>query len=142
MTLHDAAVSTSGDTERYVEIGGKRYSHIVDPKTGLGVVDRCTVTVIAPDGATADALDTAVYVLGPERGLPLVEPTQGASAYIVRQTAEGRRIYRSLDGPEPETSPRPTHRSRPMTGTTPVQARGASRLRDRWGTPGEITASK
>ena len=78
------AVSTSGDAERFVEIDGKRYSHIVDPRTGLGVVDRCSVTVVAPDGATADALATAVYVLGPDRGLALVEATPGASALIVR----------------------------------------------------------
>ena len=62
----NAAVSTAGDAERFVEIDGKRYSHIVDPRTGLGVVDRCSVTVVAPDGATADSLATAAYVLGPE----------------------------------------------------------------------------
>ena len=54
--VKNAAVSTSGDAERFVEIGGKRYSHIVDPRTGLGVVDRCSVTVVARDGATADSL--------------------------------------------------------------------------------------
>jgi thiamine biosynthesis lipoprotein len=95
LLLRNVAISTSGDTERYVEIDGKRYSHIVDPQTGLGVVDRSSVTVVAPDGATADALDTAVYVLGPERGLPLVESTAGASALIVRATAGGRQTYPS-----------------------------------------------
>jgi thiamine biosynthesis lipoprotein len=84
LRVANAAVSTSGDAERFVEIDGKRYSHIVDPRTGLGVVDRCSVTVVAPDGATADSLDTAVYVLGPDRGLALVEATQGAAALIVR----------------------------------------------------------
>jgi thiamine biosynthesis lipoprotein len=79
-----AAVSTSGDAEQFVEIGGKRYAHIVDPRTGLGVVDRCSVTVVARDGATADSLDTAAYVLGPHRGLALVEATPGAAALIVR----------------------------------------------------------
>ena len=101
LLLHDAAVSTSGDAERYVEINGRRYSHIVDPKTGLGVVDRSSVTVVAPDGATADALDTTVYLLGPERGLPLIDATDGASGLIVRlengtcQTSESRR-FRAL----------------------------------------------
>jgi FAD:protein FMN transferase len=95
LLLHDVAVSTSGDTERFVEIDGKRYSHIVDPKTGLGVVDRCSVTVIAPDGATADALDTAVYVLGPDRGLPLIESTPRASGYIVRMAASGKAVFES-----------------------------------------------
>lgn len=93
LDLKNAAVSTAGDAERFVEIGGRRYSHIVDPKTGLGVVDRCGVTVVAPDGATADALDTAAYILGPERGLALVESTAGASAFIVRMTTEGLQTF-------------------------------------------------
>ncbi len=86
LSLRNAAVSTAGDAERFVEIDGRRYAHIVDPKTGLGVVDRCSVTVVARDGATADSLDTAVYVLGPDRGLPLVEATESAAALIVRST--------------------------------------------------------
>jgi thiamine biosynthesis lipoprotein len=95
LLLHDAAVSTSGDSERFVEIDGRRYSHIVDPKTGLGVVDRCSVTVVARDGATADALDTTVYVLGPESGLPLVEATDGAAALIVRVVDGTRKRFES-----------------------------------------------
>jgi thiamine biosynthesis lipoprotein len=89
------AVSTAGDAERYVEIGGRRYAHIVDPATGLGVVDRAGVTVVAPDGATADALDTAVYILGPRRGLPLVESTPGAAAYVVRSEPSGLQTFQS-----------------------------------------------
>jgi thiamine biosynthesis lipoprotein len=96
LSVRNAAVSTAGDTERFVEIGGRRYSHIVDPRTGIGVVDRCTVTVIAPDGATADALDTAVYAMGADRGLPIVEATDGAAALILRETPAGRRVYESL----------------------------------------------
>jgi FAD:protein FMN transferase len=95
LRLKNAAVSTSGDAERYVEIGGKRYSHIVDPQTGLGVVDRSSVTVVARDGATADSTDTAVYVLGPERGLALVEATEGAAALIVRSVAGKTETYAS-----------------------------------------------
>ena len=95
LRLRDAAVSTSGDAERFVEIEGKRYSHIVDPKTGLGVVDRSSVTVVAPDGATADSLDTAAYVLGPERGLALVEATEGAAALIVRDAGGKTETYAS-----------------------------------------------
>ena len=60
----NAGVSTAGDAEQYVEIGGKRYSHIVDPKTGLGLTGRRSVTVIAPSGTTADALDTALVFRG------------------------------------------------------------------------------
>ena len=66
--LANAAISTSGDTYRVVEIRGKRYSHIVDPATGLGLTDRIGVTAIARDGITADWLDTAVAVMGRERG--------------------------------------------------------------------------
>jgi len=95
LLLANRAVSTAGDTERFVEIDGKRYSHIVDPKTGLGVVDRASVTVIADDGATSDALDTAAYGLGPERGLKLVEATDRAAAFIMRQTPEGLKTYES-----------------------------------------------
>lgn len=95
LSLEDAAISTSGDAEQFVEIGGKRYSHIVDPRTGLGVVDRCSVTVVATDGATADSLDTAAYVLGPGRGMALVEATAGASALIVRSTPTGVQSFES-----------------------------------------------
>jgi len=90
LSLHDAAVSTSGDSERYVEIDGRRYAHIVDPRTGLGIVERASVTVVASDGSTSDALATAVYTLGPERGLALVEKTDTASTLIVR-AGDGRR---------------------------------------------------
>jgi thiamine biosynthesis lipoprotein len=72
MQLANCGVSTSGDTEQFVEIGGKRYSHIVDPHTGVGLTSRTRVTVIARDATTADALATAASVLGPERGLDLV----------------------------------------------------------------------
>ena len=89
--LHDAAVSTAGDTEQFVEIGGKRYSHIVDPKTGLGLTDLMTVTVVAPDGATADALDTTARILGPEAGLKLIDATPGASGLLVRLNPDGTR---------------------------------------------------
>ncbi len=95
LSLKDAAISTSGDSEQFVEIDGRRYSHIVDPRTGLGVVDRCSVTVVATDGATADSLDTAVYVLGPDRGLALAEQTSDASALIVRSTPAGIQAFES-----------------------------------------------
>jgi thiamine biosynthesis lipoprotein len=74
---------------QYTIIEGRRYSHIVDPKTGIGLTDRISVSVVAPDGATADALSTAVSVLGPEKGLKLVEGTPGAAAYILR-AADGK----------------------------------------------------
>ena len=83
LTLANAAVSTSGDLEQFVEISGVRYSHVLDPKTGLGLTGRRSVTVIAPNGITADSMTKAVSVLPPERALALVEDTPGAATYIV-----------------------------------------------------------
>jgi FAD:protein FMN transferase len=93
LLLRDAAVSTSGDAEQYVEIGGKRYSHIVDPKTGTGLLDRSSVTVIAPNGAASDGLATAVSVLGPEKGLALIDATEGTAALILQLTEQGLRSF-------------------------------------------------
>jgi FAD:protein FMN transferase len=64
--LTNAALATSGPGEQFVEIEGVRYSHIVDPRTGMGVTNGVTARVIARDAATADALATALTVMGPE----------------------------------------------------------------------------
>ncbi len=95
MSLSRCGVSTSGDKWQYVDLGGKRYSHVVDPKTGLGLTDRCMVTVVAPDGITADGLSKAVGVLGPAKGLELVDKTPGASAYIVRAPEGKLEVHQS-----------------------------------------------
>jgi len=84
ITLVDAAITTSGDAFQAVAIDGVRYSHIVDPRTGLGIVGPTGVTVIAPTAAQADALATTLSVLGPKEGLPMVEATPGAAARFVR----------------------------------------------------------
>ncbi|MFM9963255.1 MAG: FAD:protein FMN transferase [Planctomycetaceae bacterium] len=88
--LANCSISTSGDAYQFVEVGGQRYSHIVDPKTGLGLTERCSVTIIAPDGITADALATAVSVLGPERGLKLIDSQPCAAAMFA--TLAGERL--------------------------------------------------
>ena len=75
--LTRAALSTSGATAQYVEIDGLRYSHIVDPRTGLGATHDRVTSVIAADGATADALATAINVLGPEAGKRLLAKVSG-----------------------------------------------------------------
>lgn len=93
LLLHDAAVSTSGEAEQYVELAGKRYSHIVDPRTGVGVVGHASVTIVAPDATTSDGMATAVSVLGPERGLELVRSTPGAAALIIQATDQGPRTF-------------------------------------------------
>lgn len=95
LCLARCGVATSGDMFQFVEIGGKRYSHIVDPHTGMALVDHMTVTVVAPEGITADGLSTAVSVLGPEGGLRLVDETAGAAALILRATPKGVETHRS-----------------------------------------------
>ncbi len=67
LALVERSVATSGDAKQFVEIGGVRYSHIVDPRTGLGLTTRVQASVIATSGATADALATAFCVMGEEK---------------------------------------------------------------------------
>ena len=89
LLLADMAVATSGDAYRFIEIDGTRYSHIVDPETGLGLTTRSSVTVIARDCMTADSLATAVSVLGPEAGLRLIDCTCGTETYIIVAREDG-----------------------------------------------------
>jgi thiamine biosynthesis lipoprotein len=89
LVVHDTAVSTSGDAEQWLEAGGVRHSHILDPRTGQALVGRRSVTVVARDGALADGLATALSVLGPERGMPLVESTPACAALVVHETNAG-----------------------------------------------------
>ena len=89
MLLKNAAVSTAGDANQYVEIGGVRYSHIVDPKTGMGLVGRRSVTVIAPKGVWSDGLDTAACVMGLDKGLKMIESRHDCAALFMEETATG-----------------------------------------------------
>jgi FAD:protein FMN transferase len=73
LILQNQAVATSGNMYQFVEINGKRYSHIVNPHTGLGVTHQRNVTVIASDGATADWLATACSVLSVNKALRLIK---------------------------------------------------------------------
>jgi FAD:protein FMN transferase len=83
LSLENSAFNTSGDYERFVIQGGKRYHHIIDPRTGYPVTHTRSVTVLAPTSFLADTLDTAVFVLGAEKGLALVASVPGAEAVIV-----------------------------------------------------------
>ncbi len=67
------AISTSGDTEQFLEIAGRRYSHVIDPRSGEALTSRIGVTVIAPDGLTADGLATLLSVLGAREGRALLQ---------------------------------------------------------------------
>lgn len=101
LQLSDAAVTTSGDYRRYTTVAGRKQSHIMDAQTGRGANQLVSVTIIAPNATTADALATAVSVLGPQKGLALIETlpavetillpagedagpilSQGAAAYV------------------------------------------------------------
>lgn len=95
LELTNAAVSTAGGSEQHVAIDGRRYSHIIEPASGMGLVEDLTVTVIAPHGLAADGLDTAVSVLGAERGLGLIESHPGAAALILQNTGRGTTVRQS-----------------------------------------------
>ena len=79
------AIVTSGDYERFFEQGGRRYHHILDPATGYPAMGLASVTVIAPTCTEADALSTAAFVLGPERGFRLLESRPGVEGLLIAE---------------------------------------------------------
>jgi FAD:protein FMN transferase len=91
--LQDEAISTAGDYERFFEREGIRYHHILDPRTLQPARSCQSVTVIAREGVWADGLDTGIFVMGPERGMELVEQLPDVEAIIV--DAEGRLLVSS-----------------------------------------------
>ena len=93
--LKNAAISTSGDLYQRLEINGKRYSHIVDPRSGIGLTDHSLVSVIARDSITADSLTKVVSVLGPEKGLNFIDATRGAAVRIMRQPEDKLEVSES-----------------------------------------------
>jgi len=95
LRLTNAAVSTSGDAEQYVVIDGVRYSHIVDPRTGLGITGRRSVTVIAKKGITSDSMTKAVMLLPTDRALKLIDGLDSAAALIVREIEKGEDVIES-----------------------------------------------
>ena len=95
LELTDGAVSTAGSSQQYLDLGSRRYSHIIDPSSRMGLVDDITVTVVATHGLAADGLDTAASVLGAERGLALIESYPNAAALILEHTSTGTRVRQS-----------------------------------------------
>jgi thiamine biosynthesis lipoprotein len=83
LEVEDHAFSTAGDYERGFVKDGRRYHHIIDPRTGYPATASRSVTIWAPDAFTADAIDDAVFILGPDKGLVLVESLEGVGAVIV-----------------------------------------------------------
>ena len=91
LPLVDTAISTSGDYERFFERDGVRCHHLIDPRTGRSPGAVTSVTILAPDGLTAEALSKAVFVLGVDAGLRLVESQRGVDAVVI--DAAGRLHY-------------------------------------------------
>ncbi|MEE4302423.1 MAG: FAD:protein FMN transferase [Pseudomonadales bacterium] len=83
LALVDEAISTSGDYERYFDEDGVRYHHILDPATGRPTEGIRSVTVIGPDGTITDALSTTLFVLGPERGMALLDDLPAYDAVFI-----------------------------------------------------------
>lgn len=83
LPVSNTCVVTSGDYERFFDYEGKRYHHIIDPRTGYPSEGCISATVVAPDAAFADALATALCVLGPDQGLALVERLPRVEALVV-----------------------------------------------------------
>jgi thiamine biosynthesis lipoprotein len=93
--LHNAGISTSGDSEQHLEIDGIRYSHVIDPTTGLGLTNRIQATIIGPNATITDGLDTPLGVMGVDRGLALVDSQPELAALIVTKDATGPHFYPS-----------------------------------------------
>ncbi len=89
LSLQNMAVATSGDIYQYVELNGKKYSHIVNPKTGIGVTHQRNVTAIAKDGTTADWLSTACSVLSIKQSMRLIKKIKGA-ALLITENKNGK----------------------------------------------------
>jgi thiamine biosynthesis lipoprotein len=83
MDLTDSAFTTSGDYERFFMKNGRRYHHIIDPDTGEPASGCRSVTIVARTATLADALDTGIFILGPEKGMALIERLNGVEGVIV-----------------------------------------------------------
>ncbi|HEY6354755.1 MAG TPA: FAD:protein FMN transferase, partial [Burkholderiaceae bacterium] len=86
LPLQDTAISTSGDYERFFERDGVRHHHLIDPKTGTSPSALHSVTILAADGLTSEALSKCVFVMGLARGMRLVESQPGVDAVVVDAT--------------------------------------------------------
>jgi len=96
LEIEGRAVATSGDYQKYVEINGKRYSHIINPKSGYPCTDLpASVTVLAKDCLRADALATSTFVLGPQRGMDLINQLKDTEAILISAKGEGLDILSS-----------------------------------------------
>lgn len=90
ISLNDNAVTTSGSYEKFVEFNGKRYSHIINPKTGYPATGLISVTVVGPKAEIANGFSTALMVLGSKKGLRFIEKYPAYSCIMI--TDEGKHI--------------------------------------------------
>ncbi len=95
LEVTNEAVVTSGDYERFVEIGGERYSHIINPASGKGKGELSSVTLIGKNTTDVDAIATAVSVMGIEKGLALIEATPDTETILVTSAPEYKIIKSS-----------------------------------------------
>lgn len=91
--LADGALSTSGGAHRYVELSGERYSHIIDPRSGFPATGSSLSTVIAGNALDSDILSTAVFVLGPEKGIELLRSVPSARGLIVSESSREHEVF-------------------------------------------------
>jgi len=100
LPLDNVAVSTSGDYERYfIADSGERVHHIINPRTGKSTSGVNSVTIIGPQGFDTDPLSTSVFVMGPEKGLALINKLPGFDAVII--TSQGKVLYsQGLENPQ------------------------------------------
>jgi FAD:protein FMN transferase len=97
MELSNVALATSGPTYRFMEYKGIRYSHIVDPKTGIGLLFHVRTTVISPDGTVADALATAFSVAGIEKCKQYIQRFSGSKVWLVEKHGDRIANWNTLD---------------------------------------------
>ncbi len=83
LEISNKAIATSGNYIKFVMIDGKKYSHTIDPRTGLPVSGIKSVTIIAPDAELADALATPVTVMGVKAGLHLINQLPGVHCIVI-----------------------------------------------------------
>lgn len=92
LSLRDMSVATSGDYRRFAQVEGQKQSHILDPRSGQSVRDLISVTILAPTAMRADALSTAVSVMGFEKGMALIESLEDVEAIVVTSEEPGQFI--------------------------------------------------
>jgi thiamine biosynthesis lipoprotein len=96
LLMQNKAVTTSGDAYQYIENGGKRYSHIIDPQTGYGVTSQRNVTAIANDGTTADWMATACSILSIKKAKKLAK--QLGAEVMIGEIKKGKLRLRATNG--------------------------------------------